>query len=820
MSYSNLVIVESPAKAKTIEKYLGSDYHVLASMGHVRDLPPKNGSVDPEQKFSMTWEVDSGSKKTISGIKSALKKADTLYLATDPDREGEAISWHLNEILKEGNALKGKTVRRVTFNEITKSAVKEAFDHARDLDDNLIDAYKARRALDYLVGFTLSPILWRKLPGSRSAGRVQSVALRLICEREREIEKFETTEYWSVSAGFKTQRQDAFEARLTHFNGEKLKKFSIENEDQAKAIVLKAESQNYSIASIEKKQVNRNPAAPFITSTLQQEASRKLGFSASRTMQTAQKLYEGAQIDGETVGLITYMRTDGTDLSAEAIKNAREVIAEEFGKDYVPSSPRTYKSKAKNAQEAHEAIRPTSLSRRPEDVKQYLNEDQARLYELIWKRTLACQMASAKLDQVAVDITSKDQKTTFRANGSVVAFAGFLKVYFESRDDEEQASDAADNNPMSDRLLPVMNEGEGAELDNVQSEQHFTQPPPRYSEASLVKSMEELGIGRPSTYASIIRVLQQRNYVTIDRRRFIPEDRGRIVTAFLQEFFPKYVEYDFTAELEDELDNISGGRLDREKLLFDFWDSFKAKIDETKDLRIKEVIRVLNLELENMLYPERENGSDRRSCTVCADGRISLKLGRYGAFIGCSNYPECKYTRPLVANEEDEEKAQQAAKGPQVLGVDPKTGREISLKMGPYGPYYELAADPEVKKAKPKRASLPKGQNIEDANLEQAVDLLRLPRDVGAHPETGEMITAAIGRYGPYLKHEGVFSSIPKDDDVYTIGINRAVVIIAEAAEKKKKRGKKPPAGKQKPAAKKRVPAKKKATAKKTTSKK
>ena len=766
-------------------------------MGHVRDLPPKDGSVDPDKGFDMSWQVASSAKKTLAEIKKAVKKSETVYLATDPDREGEAISWHIKEILDDKKLLKGKTLLRVTFNQITKSAVQAAFEHARDLDDDLINAYKARRALDYLVGFNLSPILWRKLPGSRSAGRVQSVALRLICEREREIEKFDPQEYWSIQATFQTPENKKFDARLTHFDGDKLKKFSITDEKRAKEVHETIKSRDYTVANVNTKQVSRNPSAPFITSTLQQEASRKLGFSASRTMQTAQKLYEGINIGGETVGLITYMRTDGTTLSGDAITGARKLIAKQYGDQYLPKSPRQYKSKAKNAQEAHEAIRPTDLARLPDELRGKLNRDQLRLYDLIWKRTVACQMAQAKLDQIAVDISDPANEITFRANGSVVAFDGFLRVYFEGSDeDDDKSDDEEGDDPLSynnkggpkETFLPPLREGDKQDLQKVDPEQHFTQPPPRYSEASLVKMMEELGIGRPSTYASIIKVLQDRNYVTVDRRRFTAEDRGRIVTEFLKEFFPKYVEYDFTAELEEELDDISGGRMDWEKLLTKFWTDFSAKIEETKDLRIKEVIKVLNKELEDMLYPPREDGKDRRACPACKDGKISLKLGKYGAFIGCSNYPDCNYTRPLVASKEDEEKAKQAAKGPTVLGVHPDHGQEITMRVGPYGPYVQLEKE-EGAKGKPKRAGLPKGQNLEEVTLEQAVDLLRLPRTVGTHPETGKEIIAAIGRYGPYLKHDGSFTSIPKDDDVYTIGINRAVAVIAEGAEKKKKRG-------------------------------
>ncbi len=786
MAASNVVIVESPAKAKTINKYLGSDYKVLASMGHVRDLPSKNGSVDPDKGYEMIWEESAQSKKPLGEIKKALKEARTLYLATDPDREGEAISWHIHDIFAEKGLLKNKDVKRVTFNEITKSAVQKAFDNARDVDQALVDAYLARRALDYLVGFNLSPILWRKLPGSRSAGRVQSVALRLICDRELEIEKFNAQEYWSVEADFKTPAGKNFTGRLTHLKGDKLKKFDIENEAAAKSAVKQIEGQAYTIAKIEKKQVKRNPAAPFITSTLQQEAARKLGFGASRTMRTAQRLYEGANIGGETVGLITYMRTDGVTLSGEAISSARKVIEATYGKDYVPDSPRQYKSKAKNAQEAHEAIRPTDLSRKPEDVAKYLEADQLKLYTLIWKRTIACQMATALLDQVAVDVLSADKKVTFRANGSIVAFDGFFKVYMEGRDDTDDEQDH-DND---DKILPPMNEGENPDLGTVTPNQHFTQPPPRFTEASLVKTLEELGIGRPSTYASILNVLQTRNYVRLESKLFFPEDRGRVVTAFLENFFPKYVEFDFTAELEKELDTISEGKLDWKKMLDGFWKPFIAKIEETKEIRIQDVIKTLNKELEDMLYPLREDGSDRRACPSCDDGRLSLKLGRFGGFIGCSNHPDCKYTRPLVVDADQEEEAMQAAKGPRELGIDPESGRIISARPGPYGPYVQqdLTAEEEElkgkKKPKPKRAGLPKHMTLDSVTLEEAIELLRLPRDVGTHPTTGEMIIAGLGRFGPFVKHEKMYASIPKDEDVLTIKLDRALELIKQKEEK------------------------------------
>jgi len=778
----NVVIVESPAKAKTINKYLGSDYTVLASYGHIRDLPSKDGSVEPDADFSMKWEVDPKSQKHIKAITDAVKKADKLFLATDPDREGEAISWHVLEVLEKKKVLKGKDVKRVVFNEITKNAIIDAFDHPRELDMELIEAYLARRALDYLVGFTLSPVLWRKLPGSRSAGRVQSVALRLICERETEIELFKPQEYWSVKAGFKNANDDLFSASLTHIDGQKLNKMSIENEAQAKEAVAKIESGQFSVGSIERKQTRRNPAAPFTTSTLQQEAARKLFFSARRTMQVAQKLYEGVNIGGETVGLITYMRTDGVQMAGEAISQTRDLIGEKYGKNYVPQSARVYKSKAKNAQEAHEAIRPTDLRRLPKDAAAHLDSDQIKLYELIWKRTVASQMEAAILDQVAVDITTNDQAATLRANGSVIAFDGFFKVYREGHDDKDGDND-------NERILPDMKEGEKLERDSVTPEQHFTQPPPRYSEASLVKTMEELGIGRPSTYASIISVLQDRNYVILDKRRFMPEDRGRLVTAFLTSFFTRYVEYNFTAELEDRLDDISGGRIDWKQVLRDFWTAFAESVDGTKELRVRQVLDALNDLLGPHFFHDEGNGKDPRACPTCDDGSLSLKLGKFGAFIGCSNYPDCRYTRPLVApNGENGDDIVDA--GPKVLGQHPELGLDITLRKGPYGTYVQLGEPEEVMKGKkktktkPKRASLPRGMAPADVDLDKALGLLSLPRDVGIHPETGDMIQAGLGRFGPYLKYSGVFLSLKGDDDVLSIGLNRAVTLIAEAPKK------------------------------------
>ena len=777
----NVVVVESPAKAKTINKYLGSDYTVLASYGHIRDLPSKDGSVRPDDDFSMDWEIDARAKKHIDAIAKALKGADHLYLATDPDREGEAISWHIQEILEKKKSLADVTVKRVVFNEITKSAILAAFETPRDVDQELVDAYLARRALDYLVGFTLSPVLWRKLPGSKSAGRVQSVALRLICERESEIEIFQPQEYWSVEGTFRSAGK-AFTARLTHFNGDKLDKLSLADRQAADAAVAAVENGDFTVAKVERKQARRHPSPPFTTSTLQQEAARKLHFSTKRTMQVAQKLYEGVNIGGETVGLITYMRTDGVTMAGEAVAACRSLIGDRYGEKYLPGEPRAYKSKAKNAQEAHEAIRPTDAARRPENVASYLNDDQKKLYDLIWKRTVASQMESAVLDQVAADLKDQDGKAVMRATGSVVAFDGFFKLYQEGRDDSENNGKGDDN---TDRILPDLRDGQPVERTGVKSEQHFTQPPPRYSEASLVKKLEELGIGRPSTYASILTVLQDRSYVTLEKRRFTPDDRGRLVTAFLSSFFTKYVEYNFTADLENKLDDISGGLIDWKVVLREFWGAFYQATEETKKLSNTEVIDIINDILSPHFFPPRADGKDPHACQSCADGRLNIKPGRYGAFIGCTNYPDCRYTRPLaVANGDEAEEI--TSNGPKELGLDPATGLMVTLRKGPYG-YYVQLGEPEGEgkaKTKPKRASLAKGTDPATVDLEIALGLLALPRDIGTHPESGELIQAGLGRYGPYIKHGGIFISLKGDDDVLSIGMNRACELIAESPKK------------------------------------
>jgi DNA topoisomerase-1 len=768
----NVVIVESPAKAKTINKYLGKGFKVLASYGHVRDLPAKDGSVRPDEQFAMSWTVDGKAEKRIKEITEAVKGAEHLYLATDPDREGEAISWHVRELLKNRKALKGVDVKRVVFNEVTKSAVLEAFRHPRELNDELVDAYLARRALDYLVGFTLSPVLWRKLPGSRSAGRVQSVALRLICERESEIEVFKPREYWSIEVEFQTPSGERFTARLTHLDGKRLDKFDIADEATARAAADRIlRHQNYAVAAVEKKQLRRNPPAPFTTSTLQQEASRKLGFGASRTMRTAQRLYEGAEIDGETVGLITYMRTDGVSMSTEAITAARSLIEKQYGESYRPDEPRIYKTQAKNAQEAHEAVRPTDVFRRPEQIPAGLESDQRELYELIWKRAMASQMSAAIIDQVAVDITSPDQKLQFRATGSTIQFDGFLTLYREDEDDAEEDDE--------NRRLPPIKERETLSRGTIDPQQHFTQPPPRYSEASLVKKLEELGIGRPSTYASIIQVLQDRKYVRIDKKRFIPEDRGRVVTAFLESFFERYVEYNFTADLENQLDGISDGRIAWKKVLEDFWRDFSAAIAGTKDLSITQVLDALDQDLGPHFFPVTADGRDPRLCPGCNVGRLNLRLGKFGAFIGCSNYPDCRYTRPLTLdNGNGENGGHELAAGPRELGIDPATNLAVTVRKGPYGFYIQRGEGDEGEK--PKRVSLPKGAAPMEITLATALNLLALPRDLGVHPDTGKKVIAAIGRFGPYVKHDDLYKSLAKDDDVLTIGLDRAVRLLAE----------------------------------------
>src|SRR5271168_2279816 len=767
----NVVIVESPAKAKTINKYLGRDYKVVASYGHVRDLPSKDGSVRPDDDFAMSWEVDGKSEKHMKAMAAAVKGAERLYLATDPDREGEAISWHIQQILKEKKALKSQIVERVVFNAITKQAVTEAMRHPRTIDQALVDAYLARRALDYLVGFTLSPVLWRKLPGARSAGRVQSVALRLVCDRELEIEKFVRREYWSLIATLATPRQETFEARLVGADGKKLQRLDIGSGAEAEAFKQALETAAFTVTSVESKPVKRHPYPPFTTSTLQQEASRKLGFAPAHTMRVAQRLYEGIDIGGETIGLITYMRTDGVQIAEEVIPAVRGVIEADYGKNYVPPSPRRYETKAKNAQEAHEAIRPTELTRRPRETKGFLDADQAKLYELIWLRTVASQMESAELERTTVDINAGigARILDLRSTGTVVKFDGFLTLYNEARDEDAEDEDS--------RRLPQMSEGERLAKRSIAADQHFTEPPPRYSEASLVKRLEELGIGRPSTYASILQVLKDRKYVRLDKRRLVPEDRGRIVVAFLESFFARYVEYDFTAGLEGKLDLISNDEIAWRDVLRDFWHDFIGAVDETKELRISEVIDALDALLAPHLFPPREDGTDPRACPGCTGGRLTLKLSKFGAFIGCSSYPECRYTRPLSTSGDGS-----GDFGTKKLGEDPKTGLEVTLRSGRFGPYVQLGE--AVEKEKPKRAGLPKGTAPDDVDLERALALLALPREIGRHPEGGEPIIAGIGRFGPYVKHDKTYANLEPGDDIFHIGLNRAVTLIAEKIAK------------------------------------
>ncbi|WP_273722683.1 type I DNA topoisomerase [Bartonella sp. AU18XJBT] len=772
----NIVIVESPAKAKTINKYLGSQYKVVASFGHVRDLPAKDGSVLPDQDFSMKWDIDSAAAKRLNEIAKAVKEADSLILATDPDREGEAISWHILDVLRQKKVLKDKPIKRVVFNAITKESVLDAMNNPRDIDTSLVDAYLARRALDYLVGFTLSPVLWRKLPGARSAGRVQSVALRIICDRESEIEHFIKEDYWSITTQLKTLRNDSFQARLTMFNQRKICKLDIQSQEQADQIRFMLEKAQYHTLSVEAKPTKRNPFPPFTTSTLQQAASSKLGFSASRTMQIAQKLYEGIEINGETAGLITYMRTDGVQIAPEAIDSARKVIHETFGKDYIPEKPRFYSTKAKNAQEAHEAIRPTDFQRNPSQVRNFLDSDQAKLYELIWKRAIASQMRSAEIERTTVEIEAQqgENRANLRATGSVIRFDGFISVYTDQRDEEN-------NEENETTRLPQINTGEALTKEKVESVQHTTEPPSRYSEASLIKKLEELGIGRPSTYASTLATLCDRGYIVIDKRKLIPNAKGRIVTAFLENFFNRYVEYGFTADLEEKLDLISDGKLSWKDVLRDFWDGFNASICNIQELRITNVLDVLNVTLAPIAFPEREDGSDVRSCPLCKSGQLSLKLGRYGAFVGCSNYPECKYTRQLGTDIGEENEAVRNDE-PVILGIDPETGKDISLRSGRFGPYIQLGESKEVK-----RAGLPKEWQAENVTLDKALALLSLPREIGIHPETGKIITATIGRYGPYLSHNGKSARLLHADEVFDIGINRAVTVLAEQQENKTK---------------------------------
>ncbi|MCR5224871.1 MAG: type I DNA topoisomerase [Alphaproteobacteria bacterium] len=764
-----LVIVESPAKSKTINKYLGADYKVMASYGHIRDLRSKDGSVLPEKDFSMVWEMSARGKKCVQDIITQLKKSDELLLATDPDREGEAISWHIKEVLQEAKKLT-VPVKRIAFHEITKNAIKEAIANPREIDSSLVDAYLARRALDYLVGFTISPILWRKLPGSKSAGRVQSVALRIVVDREAEIEAFKKQEYWSIEAKFEAKNKKLFDAKLTHYNGKKLDKFAIANEETAKQIREALLPCAYSVSAVETKTVKRNPAPAFITSTLQQEASRKLGFGAKKTMQLAQNLYEGIDIDGSTTALITYMRTDSINLSQEAITKIRGLIAQKYGDNFLPEKPRLYQTKVKNAQEAHEAIRPVDANLTPESLKGKISSDLLKLYELIWKRAVACQMASAEFDQVQVDIAN-EKGDTFRANGNTVKFEGFLKVYVEGKD-ERQSDDEIEG------LLPPLSQGDNTPLNELNALQHFTTPPPRFSEASLVKKLEELGIGRPSTYATILQVLQDRGYVKLVKKFFVPEIRGRLVTAFLVNFFKKYLEYDFTANMEQALDDISNGTKSKIAVLSEFWKGFCENVDKTKDIKITDVINKLNEELESFLFTNA-NGETSRKCPECHEGELSLKMGRFGSFIGCSRYPECKYVRKLDSEpvtEEDTAMVAAASEYPKFLGADPTDNAEISLKKGPYGLYIEKSVKSADKKSKPPRASVPKFVEADKIDLNLALSLLQLPKVLGQY-ENSE-VKIGIGRYGPYVFHNGKYVSIPKPEDVLTITLAQAIEVL------------------------------------------
>jgi DNA topoisomerase-1 len=773
----NIVIVESPAKAKTVNKYLGPGYRVLASYGHVRDLPSKNGSVEPEKDFAMHWDVDPKAAKRLDEIAKAVKGANKLILATDPDREGEAISWHVLQVLDRKKALAGIPVERVVFNAVTKEAVLDAMRHPRTIDTPLVNAYLARRALDYLVGFTLSPVLWRKLPGARSAGRVQSVALRLVCDRELEIEQFKAQEYWSILAELATGKNEIVQARLVSADGKKLDKFDIPDETTADRLKAALQGGRYKVANIESKAQRRNPAAPFTTSTLQQEASRKLGFSPRHTMQLAQRLYEGVDMGGEAEGLITYMRTDGVQIVPEAIAAVRGLLTKLYGARYVPPFTREYETKAKNAQEAHEAIRPTDFSKDPDKVARYLDDDAYKLYKLIWQRTLASQASSAEIERTTADIDvagSDGKQYGVRASGSVIRFDGFLKIYEEGLDDAVG----------DDGALPPLTKGDALDLRKIEAKQHFTEPPPRYSEATLIKKMEELGIGRPSTYATTLNVLRDREYVRLDKKRLYPEDKGRLVTAFLESFFRRYVEYDFTADLEEKLDRISAGELEWKDVLRDFWREFIAAVNDIGDLRITEVLDALNDLLGPHIFPDQGEGTDPRACPSCGVGRLSLKVGKFGAFIGCSNYPDCRYTRQLA--DVNGEKAS-LAEG-KVLGTDPETGLDVSVRTGRFGPYVQLGEQNGGEK--PKRASIPKGTDPENLDLAHALALLSLPREVGLHPETGKPITAGFGRFGPYIQHDGKYASLGTPEEVFEVGLNRAVSLLAEkAASSRARRG-------------------------------
>ncbi len=771
----NLVIVESPAKAKTINKYLGENYTVLASYGHIRDLPSKNGSVDPEDRFKMIWEVDSFSKKYLKEIIEVAKKSNKIILATDPDREGEAIAWHVKEYLKEKKLLKDKKIERVVFNEITKRAVTNGIDNPRNIESNLVDAYMARRALDYLVGFNISPILWTKLPGSKSAGRVQSVALKLLTEREHEIEQFQPEEFWTLNVIFKTSNGDILNSNITLLNNNKVEKFSFKNKDDIRKAIEVIKKNKFKISDISSKIYTRNPLGPFTTSTLQQTSSSKLGFGASRTMQIAQRLYQGIDIDGDTVGLITYMRTDGTNISNDAIKDFRNFIQKSYGNNYLPEKPNNYSGKkAKNAQEAHEAIRPTDISRTPDLMKKFLSTDQIKLYDLIWSRALSSQMESAKFDRKTIIILSNDNLNQFKCSGSTIKFDGFLKLTKIDNDENE-------------KILPDVNKGDVFANEFI-DEQHFTQPPPRYSEASLVKKLEELSIGRPSTYASIISVISNRGYADIVNKRFFPTDRGKLLSAFLEKLFTKYVDYGFTAGLEEQLDDITAGKEEWIKVLDNFWKDFNLNVSNVKEKRTREVLDLLNESLGDLIFEVDENGRINRKCKLCNNGELSLKNSfRGGAFIGCSNYPDCKFTRPLSKAKASD---QIALAEPKLIGQN-ENGKDIYLKNGRFGPYlqYETTNEEmEPKKRKKKKGndnlknvSIPKGMEIDQINLEKAKYLCSLPKIIGQHPDNGKDITVNSGRFGPYLKCDNKSAKLENVEEIFTIGLNRAITLIAEA---------------------------------------
>ncbi len=777
----NLVIVESPAKAKTINKYLGNTYKVLASYGHIRDLPSKNGSVDPEKNFEMQWELDSFSKKYLKEITEAAKDSQKIILATDPDREGEAIAWHLKQVLDEKKLLKGKKLERVVFNEITKNAVLNGIKNPRDIENTLVNAYLARRALDYLVGFNISPILWTKLPGSKSAGRVQSVALKLITQREHEIESFTPEEYWTLSVKFKDSKKNIIFSKLNIFNQNKIERFSFKNKNQINDASASIKENNFFIKDVNTKLFKRNPLAPFTTSTLQQTSSGKYGFGASRTMQIAQKLYQGIDIEGDTIGLITYMRTDGTNISNEAVSQFRDFIKGNYGDKYLPDQANIYKGKkAKNAQEAHEAIRPTDVEKKPSLMKKYLSTDQFKLYDLIWSRALSSQMNPAEFDRNSIQISSKDEKISFNASGSVLRFDGFLKVYsFQDTDDDNK------------NILPQVNQGDKVDIDEIIDEQHYTNPPPRYSEASLVKKMEELGIGRPSTYASIISVLSTRNYVELLNKRFNPTDRGKLLSAFLEKLFAKYVDYNFTADLEEQLDDITSGKTDYLKVLDKFWKDFYSDVGSVKDIRTREVLDLLNESLGDLVFEKNDKNEIDRKCKACENGLLSLKNSfRGGAFIGCSNYPECKFTRPLSKTKASQ---QLQLSEPKLIGQNDK-GKDIFLKNGRFGPYlqYEIEQDDINKDTKKKKkkikenenkknVSIPKGLQIENIDLDKAKYLCALPKIIGKHPELNEDITINVGRFGPYLKCSNKSARIESVDELFSIGLNRAITLISEA---------------------------------------